>query len=196
MSGIAFFDFDGTITTKDSLAEFIKFRNGSGGFLSGLVPLIPYIIGYKISLIDRQAAKEKLLSVFFGGTDEKEFISDSQNFVREEIPGLLRPLAMEKLNWHKQQGHDIVIVSASPTYWLEPWCEEHKFFCIATRLEVTGGKITGKIAGLNCHGDEKVRLIRSRYDLDQYQEVFAYGDTSGDKPMLALAKHPFYKPFR
>lgn len=196
MSAIAFFDFDGTITTKDSLAEFIRFRNGSAGFITGLVPLIPFIIGYKAGFMDRQAAKEKLLCAFFGGTDEKEFISSSNQFVEQHIPKLLRPAAVEKLNWHKEQGHQIVIVSASPTYWLEPWCRQQGFGCIATTLEVAAGKITGKIMGLNCHGEEKVRLIRDHYRLENYAEIFAYGDTSGDKPMLALAHHPFYKPFR
>jgi phosphatidylglycerophosphatase C len=196
VSGIAFFDFDGTITTKDSLAEFIRFRNGSTGFLTGLVPLIPFIIGFKAGLMDRQVAKEKLLSAFFGGIEEKEFISSSLQFAKDRIPGLLRPGAVERLNWHKEQGHEVVIVSASPTYWLEPWCRQQGFSCIATRLEVVSGKITGRISGLNCHGEEKVKLIQDRYQLKNYSEIFAYGDSSGDKPMLGLAMHPFYKPFR
>lgn len=196
MSGIAFFDFDGTITTKDSLAEFIRFRNGTKVFLTGLVPLIPYIIGYKAGLVDRQAAKEKLLAAFFGGIDEKEFITSSNQFAEHQIPALLRPGAIKQLNWHKERGHEIVIVSASPAYWLDPWCRQQGFSCLATKLEVAAGKITGKIKGLNCHGEEKVKLIRDHYRLENYSEIYAYGDTSGDKPMLALAMHPFYKPFR
>ena len=193
---IAFFDFDGTITTSDSLAEFIRYQHGSTGFLAGLIPVIPTIIGFKAGWVNRQHAKEKLMSAFFSGIPEQTFEQLANTFAREKIPAILRPLAMAKLNWHKQQAHEIVIVSASPTYWLEPWCHTNGFRCIATELETVDGKITGRIRGKNCHGEEKVRRIREKYTLSDYTDIYAYGDTSGDKPMLALASHSYYKPFR
>ena len=54
----------------------------------------------------------------------------------------------------------------------------------------------GRCDGDNCHGQEKVRRIKEAYPLDQYREIYAYGDTGGDRPMLGLATHSFYKPFR
>jgi phosphatidylglycerophosphatase C len=193
---IAFFDFDGTITTSDSLAEFIRYQHGKAGFITGLIPVMPVIIGFKAGLVNRQVAKEKLMSAFFAGTSAQTFEQLTNSFVQERIPGILRPLAMEKLNWHKREGHEIVIVSASPSHWLEPWCRSHGFNCISTELEIVDGKITGKIKGKNCHGDEKVSRIREKYTLSEYTDIYAYGDTSGDKPMLALATHQYYKPFR
>jgi phosphatidylglycerophosphatase C len=193
---IAFFDFDGTITTSDSLAEFIRYQHGSAGFLTGLIPVIPTIIGFKAGLVNRQHAKEKLMSAFFSGKAEQTFEQLANTFAQEKIPSILRPLAMAKLDWHKQQAHEIVIVSASPTQWLQPWCHAYGFKCIATELEIVDGKITGKIRGKNCHGEEKVRRIREKYTLSDYTDIYAYGDTSGDKPMLALASHSYYKPFR
>ena len=193
---IAFFDFDGTITTKDSLAEFIRFTKGNYVFLVGLIPVVPHIIGFKIGVIDRQKAKEKLLSTFFSGTPEHEFKEQSVLFVNEIVPTLLRPGAVGKLKWHQQQGHEVVIVSASPAHWLKPWCDLNGFACISTELEVVEHKITGKINGVNCHGEEKVRRIKEKYDLPSYDSIYAYGDTGGDKPMLALAGNSFYKPFR
>jgi HAD superfamily hydrolase (TIGR01490 family) len=193
---IAFFDFDGTITTKDSLAEFIRFTKGDGGFLLGLIPSLPRIIGFKLGIIDNQKAKEGLMSVFFKGIPETEFKDRAVSFVHEKIPAMLRPGAAAKLNWHKQEGHEVVIVSASPTHWLQPWCELNGFACISTELEVVDQKITGKILGQNCHGEEKVRRIKEKYDLASYDAIYAYGDTSGDRPMLALAGNSFYKPFR
>ena len=193
---IAFFDFDGTITTKDSLAEFIRFSKGDWGFITGVVPALPHFIGFKLGLADRQKAKEKLLSVFFKGTQENEFKEVSLAFVRDRIPLILRPGAVGKLQWHLQQGHQVVIVSASPAHWLQPWCDMNGFACIATELEVIDHQISGKIAGLNCHGEEKVRRIHEKYDLSSYDTIYAYGDTEGDKPMLAISSHAFYKPFR
>jgi phosphoserine phosphatase len=66
---------------------------------------------------------------------------------------------------------------------------------IASRLEVSGGKVTGKILGKNCHGDEKVVRIKEVYDLTNYNIIAAYGDTGGDKPMLELADQAHYRPF-
>jgi phosphoserine phosphatase len=67
---------------------------------------------------------------------------------------------------------------------------------ISTRLETNNGKLTGRIEGKNCRGIEKVRRIKMQYKLDEYDEIYAYGDTKGDKPMLGLATIAFYKPFQ
>jgi HAD superfamily phosphoserine phosphatase-like hydrolase len=91
---------------------------------------------------------------------------------------------------------EIVIVSASPDNWLKAWCKQFGAALISTKLEVRDRKLTGKIDGKNCRGEEKVRRIRMQYDLSNYDEVYAYGDTKGDKPMLALATFAFYQPFR
>jgi phosphatidylglycerophosphatase C len=193
---IAFFDFDGTITRGDSLAAFIRFQHGNVGFITGLIPLIPAIIGFKAGLTDRQYAKEKLMAAFFAGIPQETLANLANSFVKQQIPAIIRPQALEKLNWHKQQGHEVVIVSASPTLWVEPWCTANGFKCISTELETVDGKITGKIKGKNCHGEEKTRRIREIFRLSDYNDIYAYGDTSGDRPMLSLASHPFYKPFR
>ena len=118
-----------------------------------------------------------------------------KRYVKERLPKLLRHAGLEKLTWHQSQGHQIVIVSASTEYWLKPWTDAMGFDLLATQLEVKDQKLTGCYAGKNCHGDEKVRRIKAVYDLGQFDEIYAYGDTSGDKPMLALADHAFYKPF-
>ena len=100
-------------------------------------------------------------------------------------------------NWeHQLAGTVIVVVSASPENYIATWCREHQLDCIATRLEIAHGKITGNIDGMNCHGQEKVERIKRRYELSRFREIFAYGDSSGDKPMLQLANHAYYKPFR
>ena len=88
-----------------------------------------------------------------------------------------------------------MVVSASPENWIEQWSQNLHLELIASRLEVNEGKVTGKILGKNCHGNEKVSRIRELYDLSHYRIVAAYGDSSGDKPMLQLASKSYYKPF-
>jgi phosphatidylglycerophosphatase C len=194
--GIAFFDFDGTITTKDSLAEIIRYIHGDFRFITGVLLFSPLLVGLKLGLYDRQRSKERLLKHFFGGIRESEFQQYCDSVTQNVIPRIIRGGATEKLQWHKEQGHEIVLVSASAENWLKGWCTTQQMHCLATKLESSNGYLTGKILGKNCHGVEKVNRIRQEFDLSQFDTIYAYGDTKGDRPMLSLAEHVYYKPFR
>lgn len=195
-NGIAFFDFDGTITTKDTLLEFIKYSKGNVRFYLGFLINSPYLVAFKLKLIPNQTAKEKVLQFFFKGTTEKVFQEKCDAFATQIVPTLLRPKALEEIEKFKAAGTPVVIVSASPENWISKWADSIGATLIATRLEVKNGVLTGKISGKNCYGQEKVRRINERYQLADYYPISAYGDSSGDKAMLAKATAPFYKPFR
>lgn len=192
---IAFFDFDGTITTKDTLLEFIKFSRGKGKFYTGFLLNSPYLVAYKIKLISNQLAKEKVLRFFFGNMPLNDFQKLCDEFSEKIIPGLIRPSALAEIEKLKKEGATIVIVSASPENWIRKWADSMQLKLITTRLEVNEEKLTGKILGKNCHGFEKVSRIKAEFDLSSFDEIYAYGDSSGDKPMLALAKFGYMKHF-
>lgn len=192
---LALFDFDGTLTTKDSLGDFILFAFGKPKTLIGGILLSPTLAGYALGLMDNSTAKQQVLKYFFSGISVEKMQELGERYAKQRLPKILRPAGVEKLKWHQQQGHQIVIVSASTEYWLKPWTDSMGFDVLATQLEVKDQKLTGCYAGVNCHGEEKVRRVKAEYDLGQFDEIYAYGDTSGDKPMLALADHAFYKPF-
>jgi HAD superfamily hydrolase (TIGR01490 family) len=193
--GIAFFDFDGTITKKDTLLEFIKFTKGSFGFYLGFLLNLPYLIAYKLKIISNQSAKEKVLRFFFHGIAIVEFNRRCQEFAEQVVPKLVRTKALDEIERLKAIDIKVVVVSASPENWIEQWTKRLGLELIASRLEVSGGKVTGKILGKNCHGDEKVVRIKELYDLTNYNNIAAYGDSGGDKPMLALADQAHYRPF-
>jgi len=193
--GIAFFDFDGTITKKDTLLEFIKFTKGSFGFYLGFLLNLPYLIAYKLKIISNQSAKEKVLRFFFHGIAIEEFNRRCQEFAEQVVPKLVRTKALDEIERLKAMDIKVVVVSASPENWVEQWTKRLGLELIASRLEVSGGKVTGKILGKNCHGDEKVVRIKEVYDLTNYNIIAAYGDSGGDKPMLALADQAHYRPF-
>ena len=193
---IAFFDFDGTITTKDTLIEIARFHKGTSGLYAGLFVLSPWLIAMKFKLVSNRLVKERFLTRFFKNTPVDEFQKICHRFVEQKITGLIRPGAKKKLNEYKESNIPVVIVSASPENWVGEWCKANGFTCIATVLEVKDGSITGKIKGENCYGEEKIRRIEAQYHLPDYDEIFCYGDTKGDKPMLSLATSAYYKPFR
>jgi phosphatidylglycerophosphatase C len=196
---IAFFDFDGTITTKDTLLEFIKYSRGSFRFYLGFILNSPWLIAYKIKLISNQKAKERILQFFFRNTPVERFEQQCDRFSREILPELIRPKALLEITRLKDSGASVVIVSASPENWIRSWSDSVEASLLATRLQTsstTPPHITGKIFEANCYGEEKVRRIKECYLLTDYSEIYTYGDTGGDRPMLGLGTRSFYRPFR
>ena len=193
---IAFFNFDGTITKKDSLFDFIKYSCGIKNLLLGLILKSPFLLAFKLGFINNQTTKEKLIEYFFCGWNYKVFKEIADKYSRERIDEIVKIKALKEIKWHKENGHEVVIVSASIENWLEKWCEKNEIKLIATKLEVKNNFITGKFSTKNCFGVEKSRRIREIFDLSNYKEVFAYGDSNGDKEMLELADKKFYKKFK
>lgn len=196
IQNLALFDFDGTITTDDSLIKFIRFVVGDAKFIWGMTLLSPMLTAYKLKFIPNYKAKQYMLSYFFKGMSEEKFMQVANEYSLKHIDTILRPKAMEKITWHKEQGHKIVIVSASIECWLKPWCDKNNLDLIATKLEIKDGIVTGKFLTKNCYGIEKANRSQEMYNLSDYGHIYAYGDSRGDKELLALADESFYKPFR
>jgi phosphatidylglycerophosphatase C len=192
---LALYDFDGTITTKDTLADFIQCAVGKKLYYMGLFIMSPMLAAYTLKIIPNNIAKERFMTHFFKGWDEIHFKQIAEQYSLKQINKITRPKAMDKIRWHQEQGHKVVVVSASPENWIKGWCEKNKVDLIATRLEIQDGKLTGKFATKNCYGMEKVKRIEDAYDLGQYDYIYAYGDSRGDREMLNIANESYYKHF-
>jgi phosphatidylglycerophosphatase C len=193
---LVLFDFDGTITTKDTLIEFVLFYRGRLQYLFGMLMLAPILALYATKLIPNWKAKQHFLSRYFKGEKISDFNSTCLEFSTKVLPSLVRPQAIEAIEEYRKQNATVAVVSASAENWVKPWCDKNGLICLATKLEVKDGTITGKLNGRNCYGDEKVCRVKETFNLSDYQEVIAFGDSSGDKEMLELATHRFYKPFQ
>jgi HAD superfamily hydrolase (TIGR01490 family) len=193
---LVLFDFDGTLTHKDTLFEFTRYAVGNGRFIFGLVLLAFPLVLQKIKLVSAQRAKEMFLSHYFGNTSLEVFNSLCNSFCVGVLPLLVRQKAMDAILQHQREGARVIIISASPINWIRPWAIKNNIETIATELEIKDNRLTGKIAGANCNGEEKVRRLNAYLDIKQYDQIIAYGDTAGDLPMLTLATTKFFKPFR
>jgi HAD superfamily hydrolase (TIGR01490 family) len=169
---------------------------GDFRFIFGVAILSHVLVAYKLKLIPNYKAKQTMLSWYFKGMSEEAFLEVANQYSLSHIDKIVRPKAMEKIAWHKAQGHQVVIVSASIDCWLRPWCERNSLELLATKLEIKNAVVTGKLLGKNCYGEEKVNRIKEIYDLNAYEYIYAYGDSKGDVEMLKLAHESFYKPFR
>ena len=156
----------------------------------------PILIGFKVKIIPNYQAKEKLFMHYFRGWQTSDFQKLADRYSANQLIKIIKSKALERINWHKQQGHKVVIVSASIEYWLIHWCTLNNLDLIGTKLEILNDKITGKFASKNCYGMEKVIRIKQNYDLTHFSYIYAYGDSKGDREMLNLANESFYRPFK
>jgi HAD superfamily hydrolase (TIGR01490 family) len=184
--GIAFFDFDGTVTRLDTLWDFHKFAFGATCFYRKVFFLLPVLFAYAFRMISAQAAKEAVLSVFWKGKALQTLEEYGQKYAGR-VPDILRKEAVQAIRRHKENGDVLVLVTASIREWVEPWAKTAGFhFVLASEIEVEDGRITGRLQGANCTGPEKEKQIRKTINLDDFEEIYAYGDSEGDREMLSL----------
>ena len=184
---LALFDFDGTLTSKDSLDEFLRYSVTREKYLVNMFKFIPYFILWQTRLMNNGVAKEHLFRIFFKGLDEKNFKAIAKNYSLIKLDSIMRKDRMKLLKEHKKNGDRVIIVSASMQSWLQPWCDKNDIELLSTQLEFKDGKVTGKFLTKNCHGIEKENRVRELLNIKDYETVYAYGDSSGDTEMLALA---------
>lgn len=193
MKKIVAFDFDGTLTTKDTLIEFIRYACGTGAFVKGFLSYAHLLVLMKLGLYPNWKAKQKVFSYFFEGMKIEEFDGLCQRFAKDN-QHLLRPKGIEAIQQALDKGAEVLIVSASIDNWVQPFFAEVKV--LGTQVEVIDGKLSGRFLTKNCYGQEKVIRILALFPNRSEYHLTAYGDSRGDKELLAFADESDYKPFR
>lgn len=192
-NGIAFFDFDLTLSRRDTIRDFPRFVFGRIGFTRRLLGVLPFLYLFRAGLCSATYAKEAYVTRFYGGMREDDLVEKSRHYSLHRLPKILDKNMMRVMQSHKDQGHTVVVVSASLSLWLAPWCEENGLELLATEVEMVNGEVSGRLQGLNCHGEEKVSRIRERYALSQFDKIYAYGDSKADYPMLGIADYAWLR---
>ncbi len=190
---LALFDFDGTITDRESFPAFIRSAVPPIRLSLGSLLLAPLILGYRLRLVSGVRVRAAIVRVAFRNASVADYLEAGRRFAREQIPSMLRPEALQRIAWHRARGDRVVVVSGAFDAYLEAWCREQGLECLCSSLESSADSLTGRYAGAQCVGDEKVQRIRARFPPDQYRQVHAYGDTVEDLAMLELAQQRWYR---
>jgi phosphatidylglycerophosphatase C len=194
---VAAFDFDGTLTTGDTLLPFLRHVLGTARVARDALMLSPLLGGYGLGLIGNAVAKERVLMRCLVGMRIDELQLRAEEFAHTVLPRMLRQQALRRLAWHQQQGHRCVAISASLDLYVRPCAIAAGFDdVIATRLEVRAdGSVSGRLAGANCYGAEKAARLEALFGARAGYTLYAYGDSRGDREMLASADHAYYREF-
>jgi HAD superfamily hydrolase (TIGR01490 family) len=192
---LALFDFDGTITRNDSMFAFIAFARSNEALVMSLILLSPIMLLHKLGIVSAGTAKKRLLSYHFKGVSKSQMDLWAKDFCDHRLVMLFNDLALEKLHFHRSKGHEVYVVTASLDMWVMPWMEEQGLKCICTKAKFVNGVFSGDFETPNCQGKEKVRRLEEVIKKDDFIRVYAYGDSRGDREMLAWAHTGFYRRF-
>lgn len=196
------FDFDGTLTTHDTLIEIIRYHAGSWKLLWGFLLYSPILVLMKLHLYPNWKAKQLIFTHFFGGMQIETFNCLCKQFAKSR-QSLLRPHMIDLIRQALEARQQVFIVSASIDNWVRPFFDQQGIVgleVIGTEVETHHGLLTGRFSTPNCYGEEKVRRISQAltitkgeakpvvvpFDRTHYY-IVAYGDSRGDKQMLAFA---------
>lgn len=192
------FDFDGTLTTKDTLLAIIRYAKGDCRTLLGALLYAPMLLLMILHLYPNWKAKQRVFAHFFKGMEINEFDDLCRRFAADNRH-LLRPGGVKVINQAIGEGSDVVVISASIENWVRPFFQEQwggKVRIECTRIDVRHDIITGKFLTKNCYGTEKLKRLQRVFPNRSSYELIAFGDTRGDKQMLEYADKKYYKPFR
>ena len=190
MRTVVVFDFDGTLTSKDSMLEFIAFSKGRLQLYLGLLIFLPQLVLMKCGILSNHAVKERFLSFYFKGMAYADFKDLGEHFI-ERVLRIQRPDTIRDLNELLSNQATAYVVTASIEEWVRPYCLTRGIKAenvLGTQLEVDDdGRLTGRFATPNCNDEEKVtRFLAAEPDRQNYR-LIAYGDSKGDIPMFRLA---------
>ncbi|MGC8734892.1 MAG: HAD family hydrolase [bacterium] len=169
---IVFFDFDNTITKRDTLPTFLKYLYPLPIFLFKSLIFLPFYVLFKLRLISNNLAKKILVFIFFKELKIEYFEEKVRKFTLEILPKLIKPKSLELINKYKKENYQIVIVTANFEQILYLWAKNNQLELIGTQLEIKGNKFTGKLASKNCRDYEKVNRIKQKFNLNKLIKSF------------------------
>ncbi len=192
---IALFDFDGTLTTRDSMLLFFRMVDPSGvGWLHFLWVLPRVVLRYGAN---REAVKKALIRAFLGGKSEVVLRELGERFVSKVLPRYLNAPVLEAMRRLRDEGARVFIVSAALDVWLAPFARQERVGCLCTEPAYDDGVFRGAWRTANCRGPEKRERILSDVFQKENNErgtvrVIAYGNSKGDREMLAMADEAWW----
>lgn len=187
---VAAFDVDGTLTTTDTFLPFLRTVLGPAAGVTVALWSAPLAVGVALRLASRDRLKAAVCDAAFAGRrvdDVARLGADHADRIRERW---LRPDTVARLRWHQAAGHRTVLVSASLRPYLDPLAVLLGVDdVVCTDLGVgSDGRHDGSLVGGNCRGPAKVTRLYDHLG-GRPGELWAYGDSAGDRELLAAADH-------
>ena len=188
------FDFDGTLTYKDTMFMYLKFYD-STRYRIQFLRHVPLFILLKLKLAETEKVKKSFIGSILKGQTQEKIEQKSKQFFEHHYPKIVRENALDFIKNIDRNNIQSLLVTASLDIWVKPFADELKMHLVSTRAEFKDGVFTGNFIGKNCNGKEKLVRIKEEIHNSKYDKIIAFGDTSGDRPMLKWANEGHYQFF-
>lgn len=188
------FDFDGTLTKEDTMFSFLKFYDKEKFYLQFMKNL-PNFILLKLGFANAETTKKNFIASILKGEMEDKIREKSRLFFEENFPKIMRKKGLDFIQKIDRNNSECYLVTASLDIWVSPFAEKLGLKLISTQAQFENGIYTGHFLTPNCNGEEKVRRISQNIEGQNFMKTLAFGDTSGDKPMLSWADEGFFRFF-
>lgn len=188
------FDFDGTLTYKDTMFMYLKFYD-STKYRVQFLKHVPLFILLKLKLAEAEKVKKSFIGSILKGQTQEKIETKSKQFFELHYPRIVRENALDFIQNIDRNNTQSLLVTASLDIWVKPFAKELNMQLVSTRAEFKNGVFTGNFIGKNCNGKEKLVRIKEEINDSKYDKIIAFGDTSGDKPMLRWANEGHYQFF-
>ncbi len=194
MKKLYLFDFDGTLTYKDTMFLYLHFYNPKKFRQEFFKHLFLFVL-VKLKLTDAESVKKSFISSILKGQTRTKIIEKSEAFFEAFYPKIIREHALDFIKNIDTLHTESYIVTASLDIWVKPFADKFKINLISTEAEFKNDIFTGNFSTPNCNGLEKLNRIKLQIGQQKFDKKIAYGDTEGDKPMLNFADESYYRFF-
>jgi len=188
------FDFDGTITYKDTMFMYLRFYDPAR-FRMQFLRHVPLFILLKLKLAETEKVKKSFIGSILKGQTQEKIEKKAQQFFEQHYPKIVRENALDFIQNMDRESTKSLLVTASLDIWAKPFAEALQMQLVATKAEFRNGIFTGNFIGKNCNGKEKLVRIQEEIHGSKFDKIIAFGDTSGDKYMLRWANEGHYQFF-
>jgi phosphatidylglycerophosphatase C len=188
------FDFDGTLTYKDTMFMYLKFYDPIK-FQIQFLKHVPLFVLLKLKLAETEKVKKSFIGSILKGQTQEKIEKKSKQFFEEHYPKIIRENALDFIQNIDRDNTQSLLVTASLDIWAKPFADAFKMQLVSTKAEFQNGVFTGNFIGKNCNGKEKLVRIEAEISDHKYDKIIAFGDTSGDKQMLKWANEGHYQFF-
>jgi len=189
---IAFFDMDYTVLDTSSGLEYVKHHRQQERISARLLLYIAWwTVMYKVASVDMNRAVPKLLS-YVGEVSASKLMADSYEWVNQSLKTHIAPRAVELIQCHRQQGHRVVLISASTQFAVQPVAEQLNIDFICSQVVIVADRMTGDIVDPPCYGAGKITWAQHYADehAAALADAYFYTDSHSDQPLLDLVGHP------
>lgn len=189
---IAFFDMDYTLLDTSSGLLYVQYLRRTGQIGRRVLARVAWwTLLYKLTLIDMSRAMPKMVT-YAQHASASAMMAQSRQWFATMVVNHLSPIGVARIREHQQQGHVVVVISASTQFAVQPVAEHLGLEFLCTRLAVENDRVTGEIVSPPCYGAGKVAWARQLADQHAIPigRSYFYTDSLSDLPLLEIVEHP------